>query len=61
MNFSPLLHGAAGPFDEIILAAEGVLVLALIIMFFRSRGRKPAPPADRPAETAGKTTGTEPL
>ncbi|MEP7199633.1 MAG: hypothetical protein ABI874_07440 [Chloroflexota bacterium] len=44
MDPSPLLHGVSGIFDEIILGAEVVLVLALIVAFVRSRRRKPDPP-----------------
>jgi hypothetical protein len=46
VHFIPLAHGASGIFDEIILGAEGLLLFILIIAFFRSRGRKPQPPAD---------------
>jgi len=59
VNYSPLLHGASGWLDEVILGAEVVLVLALIVMFFRSRMRKPVPPVDTPANNAD-TTGLEP-
>jgi hypothetical protein len=60
VNYSPLLHGAGGPFDEVILGAEVILVIALIIMFFRSRTRKPAPPADHSTEHSSNPAGPEP-
>jgi len=60
VNYSPLPHGASGWLDEVILGAEVVLVLALIVMFFRSRLRKRVPPDDHSTEAGTAPTGPEP-
>ncbi|MBI1802455.1 MAG: hypothetical protein HYR71_12590 [Chloroflexi bacterium] len=57
MQFSPLNHGGSGIFDEVILVVEGVLALALIYSFLKSRGRgKPKQPAGLTEKHADNST-----
>jgi hypothetical protein len=59
MHFAPLPHGSSGWFDEIILVAEAALVVALAIMYIRSRGHKPVPPGESPVESSNPPVNTE--
>jgi hypothetical protein len=40
MHFSPLRHGAAGPFDELILLVEAIQFLTFGILLARARLRR---------------------
>ena len=56
MLASPMLHGVSGLWDEAILVVEGIVVVALVVMYIRGRKRpKQPPPAEPPAGTPGET------
>ena len=40
MHYAPLRHGAAGPFDELILLVEAIQFLTLGVLLMRARLRR---------------------
>jgi hypothetical protein len=47
-TFMPLLHGAAGILDELLLFGAPLVVVIIILTIASRRARKHAPPRERP-------------
>lgn len=55
----PLVHGASGILDEIILIIEGIVVVALLVAYLRGRRRGNLPP-DESSPTRVGGGGSQP-
>jgi hypothetical protein len=52
MHYAPLWHGAAGPFDELILLVEGIQFLTFSVLIVRARLRRRLSKPARKVETS---------
>ncbi len=52
MHFSPLLHGSFGILDEVLIAAQAVLLIALLVSFVRARRKRKAQTSDESSHSA---------